>query len=109
MPKVDDERKQKSRERAAQKKANLAWSEQLGRKEEREKRKEKKARKKKWEKTQAQAGKESQLQVKRVREASDDDDGNDWDDLAREERMAKKVKRGDVSQKVFDEEFMELS
>ncbi|KIY49010.1 hypothetical protein FISHEDRAFT_73065 [Fistulina hepatica ATCC 64428] len=31
--------------------------------------------------------------------SSGDDDGDDWDVLAREERMAKKVRQGNVSQK----------
>jgi ATP-dependent RNA helicase DDX55/SPB4 len=38
----------------------------------------------------------------------DSDDGSDWEELAREERMAKKVKRGEVSQKAFDAEFGDL-
>jgi ATP-dependent RNA helicase DDX55/SPB4 len=38
-------------------------------------------------------------------EASIENDGEDWADLAREERMAKKVRRGDVTQAMFDEEF----
>lgn len=39
---------------------------------------------------------------------SDGEDGNDWEELAREERMAKKVRRGDVSQGNFDKEFAGL-
>jgi len=33
---------------------------------------------------------------------------DDWDDLAREERLAKKLRKGAVSQKEFDEEFGDL-
>ncbi|KAL1701419.1 P-loop containing nucleoside triphosphate hydrolase protein [Schizophyllum commune] len=40
--------------------------------------------------------------------SSDDEGADDWAELAREERMAKKVKRGAVSQKAFDAEFGDL-
>jgi ATP-dependent RNA helicase DDX55/SPB4 len=36
---------------------------------------------------------------------SDGGEDDDWDDLAREERMAKKVRTGNVSHKAFDAEF----
>ena len=45
-------------------------------------------------------------ELKRPRDETEDDD--DWDDLAREERMAKKVRKGEVSQKAFDAEFGDL-
>ena len=35
-------------------------------------------------------------------------DEDDWTELAQEERMAKKVKRGHISQKMFDAEFGDL-
>ena len=37
-----------------------------------------------------------------------EDDGDDWEELAREERMAKRVKKGHISQTEFDAEFADL-
>lgn len=37
----------------------------------------------------------------------EDDDVDDWDELAAEERMAKKVRKGKVNQKEFDDMFMD--
>ncbi|KAK7470621.1 ATP-dependent rRNA helicase spb4 [Stygiomarasmius scandens] len=102
------ERKKKKAEREEKKKNNAAWSNKVVKKEERDKRKEKKDRKKKWLKEQAKATK-SGTDLKRPREEDDDgDDAEDWDDLAREERMAKKVRKGEISQKAFDAEFDDL-
>lgn len=44
---------------------------------------------------------------KRGLEVDDEDqnDEDDWEELAREERMAKKVKKGEMSQLEFDAEF----
>lgn len=71
-------------------------------KTEKEKRKEKKDRKRKWLKTQEQ-------QIEENAETGDGDGdegaGDDWDELAREERMAKKLKKGDITQGDFDMEF----
>lgn len=36
------------------------------------------------------------------------DDGDDWAELAREERLAKRVKKGHLSQSQFDAEFADL-
>ncbi len=35
-------------------------------------------------------------------------DEDDWDELAKEERMAKKLRKGEVSQQDFDAAFAEL-
>lgn len=93
----------------------MAWSNKITKQEEKEKRREKKDRKKKWLKAQAasELGKndEASLAPKRGREeeaAASGDDVDDWEELAREERMAKKLKKGDVSQRDFDMEFAEL-
>ncbi|KAF9268028.1 DEAD-domain-containing protein [Marasmius fiardii PR-910] len=98
-------------EKAASKKANAPWSRKIDKKEEREKRKQRKANKKKWTQNQESA-RETDQTLKRSRgeleDALADDDGDDWDDLAREERMAKKVRKGEVSQKAFDSEFADL-
>lgn len=77
----------------------------MSRKETRDLRKEKKARKRKWLKTQSSSG-PAKVQIGTV--ASEGDDDDDWDDLAREERMAKKVRTGDISQKTFNAEFTDL-
>ncbi|EPQ55480.1 hypothetical protein GLOTRDRAFT_129657 [Gloeophyllum trabeum ATCC 11539] len=82
-------------------KVAVAWSEQLAKKEGKEKRREIKAAKRKWLKSQ-----QTQEGMKRAR--ADSEDADDWKELAREERMAKKVKKGLVEQADFDNEFAEL-
>ncbi|TDL27403.1 DEAD-domain-containing protein [Rickenella mellea] len=103
----DSARVQQERDtKRAQKKKNAAWSEKTGQREEREKRKEKKGKKKEWlKKSQAMpadSAKDVQVGEKRV---PDDEEDDDWDELAREERMAKKVKRGEMKSQDFDLEF----
>lgn len=112
---LDNEREKRRGERAEKKKLNSAWSEKVVKKEEREKRKDKKGRKKRWLKTQISSvavGSNDMNEPSLKRSRTDDagsggGDGKDedWADLAREERMAKKVRRGQVSQDMFDEEF----
>ena len=89
---------------------NEAWSDQKTKKVEREKRKEKKEKKKAWQKAnQATAiAQSTQTHVKRKQVSGNSDSEDDWEELAREERMAKKVKKGEVDSKVFDEEFTGL-
>ena len=89
------------------KKANNAWSDKLNKKDEREKRREKKDRKKQWLKAQQQKDPSEPNFLKRGRDSKDLDggDGDEWAELAREERMAKKVRKGDLTQVAFDEEF----
>lgn len=65
---------------------------------------------KQWIKSQ-QSGPSSSIPAvpqKRGLAADDEDEGNedDWAELAREERMAKKVKKGEITQLEFDAEFM---
>ena len=92
--------------RAEKRKANAAWSDKTRRKEEREKRREKKDRKRKWEKTNtAQAGAKRGLGDVKEDEGSEGDAGDDWDELAREERIAKRVKKGHLTQTEFAAEF----
>lgn len=93
--------------RVEQKRENSAWSQKVAKREEKEKRKEKKTLKRKWLKAQATAEKEKQEQEAQ-NEVDDKDAEDDWEELAREERMAKKVKRGDVSQREFDASFADL-
>jgi ATP-dependent RNA helicase DDX55/SPB4 len=92
-------------ERASTKKINFAWSDKHSKKEEREKRKEKKDRKKNWLKTQEKTEVGAQNSLKRER-AEDEQEGKaEWAELAKEERMAKKLKKGNISQMDFNEEF----
>jgi ATP-dependent RNA helicase DDX55/SPB4 len=106
---MDNERSVARSEKREKRKRNSAWSEHTVKREERDKRREKRVRKKKW--LHAQAPKPSHSEGEGLRERvqiHNEDDSKvdeDWADLAREERMAKKVKRGDISQKTFDAEF----
>ncbi|KAH8830922.1 DEAD-domain-containing protein [Flagelloscypha sp. PMI_526] len=97
------------------KKEIVAWSQQISRKEAKDKRKEKKISKAKWLREQAklQAG-GTVAGSKRPREEDvlNDDDGmedsDDFEELAREERMAKKMRKGLISKEDFDAEFNDL-
>ncbi|KAI0957463.1 hypothetical protein AcW1_005846 [Taiwanofungus camphoratus] len=96
-------------ERAEKKKTNAAWSNKAEKKVEKLKKKEKKDKKKTWLKAQAGGGIESKG-LKRARSMlgipnEKEEDEDEWQELAREERMAKKVKRGELRQDVFDQEF----
>jgi len=87
----------------------------LEKKQERESRRGKRISKKKWLKAQEAVpgiGSESLL-GKRQRDDSNEDvdganDNDDWAELAREEKMAKRLRNGGVSQKDFDAEFGDL-
>ncbi|KAI0054179.1 DEAD-domain-containing protein [Auriscalpium vulgare] len=87
----------------------VPWSNQNSRKEEREKRREKKDRKKKWLASHTQGVPEERHKRART-DVSDDQSGsdNDWAEVVQEERLAKKVKKGQVSQAQFDEVFADL-
>lgn len=91
-------------------KANAAWSNQTLKKETRDKRKEKKAKKKQWLKSQQSQSPPSGSVVPQKRELDTDNEDrgveDDWAELAREERMAKRVKRGEMTQAEFDAEFV---
>ena len=108
--KASAENQKHKAERLVKKKANVAWSDKTLKKEVRDKRREVKAKRKKWLKSQ-QSGPSSSTPVapqKRGLEVDDEneDDGGDWAELAREERMAKKAKKGEIAQLEFDAEFM---
>ncbi|PCH38161.1 DEAD-domain-containing protein [Wolfiporia cocos MD-104 SS10] len=101
---TSEDRAKHREERAQKKKKDIPWSKKTDHKQEKLKRKEKKDRKRKWQKTQQNADSGS----KRVREGdagSGEDEADEWEELAREERMAKKVKKGTVSREAFDGEF----
>lgn len=97
-------------ERLARKKANVSWSDQTLKREAREKRKEKKVKKKQWLKSQQPQPSSSgpAIPQKRGLEVNDEDvdSEDDWAELAREERMTKKVKKGEMNQLEFDAEFI---
>ena len=105
---VDNQRNKA--ERLAKERANVAWSSQTLKREARDKRKEKKAKRKQWLKSQQSQPSSSASAVpqKRGLEVDDDDEGNedDWAEMAREERMAKKTKKGEITQLEFDAEFI---
>ncbi|KAJ7915570.1 DEAD-domain-containing protein [Mycena leptocephala] len=96
---LDAEREKRRAQRAEKQKTYVAWSDKVAKKEEREKRREKKGKKRKWLKTQTADGGHGDEAV---------DEGDDWEEIAREERMAKKMRKGDVSQKAFDAEFADF-
>jgi ATP-dependent RNA helicase DDX55/SPB4 len=107
---VSAENEKNKVERLAKKKANVAWSTQALKKETRDKRKDKKVKKKQWLKSQPSQPPSpgSEIPQKRGLEVDDEDEDNedDWAELAREERMAKKVRKGEVTQLEFDAEFI---
>lgn len=86
-------------------KPTMAWSKQIEAKEKRELNKEKKARKRAYLKEEAKKLAEPSLSVKDDAGLSDEDDA---EDLAQEERAAKKVKRGRMPQADFDMNFVDL-
>ncbi|ORX41936.1 DEAD-domain-containing protein [Hesseltinella vesiculosa] len=75
-------------------KKTVAWSNKIEAKERKVERKIKKDRKKDFLKRQHDDVSKDQQQ--------DDDDGDDWDDLAQEERLAKKLRKGKISKTQFD-------
>lgn len=106
---------QKRGDRLVKRKINEAWSRQIDRKEEKEKRKEKKGKKREWLKKQHEGNfTASGLQKSTLKRGCNDDknpsadDGDDWVALQREERMAKKVRQGQIEQQDFDREFGDL-
>jgi len=110
--KVSVENQKNKAERLAKKKSNTAWSSQTLKRETRDKRKEKKTKRKQWLKSQqsqpSSFASASVVPQKRGLEAEVEGEcsEDDWAELAREERMAKKVKKGDITQLEFDAEFV---
>ena len=99
-------------QRVEHKKRTTAWSQQANRRDEKLKRREKKARKAQWLRTQGKSGvPESENRIAgrtkraRTQNACDPDSDGEWEELAREEKMAKKLRRGDIDQVAFDREF----
>ncbi|KAG1754064.1 DEAD-domain-containing protein [Suillus paluster] len=100
--------KHESETRAAKRKRNAAWSQQVDNKEEKDNRRTKKARKRQWLKSQMVGSGDSKGALQTDKAGPESSGEDDWDELAREERLAKKLRRGAVSQKEFDEEFGDL-
>ncbi|KIJ70539.1 hypothetical protein HYDPIDRAFT_23639 [Hydnomerulius pinastri MD-312] len=98
--------KESAEVRAAKRKRNAAWSQQVDNKEERESRKLKRERKRQWLKAQASTG--TAQGAERREEGDSEDEEDDWDELAKEERLAKKVRKGAATQKEFDAAFGDL-
>lgn len=105
------ERERLRLERVKKKKTNTAWSDHITRKEERDKRREKRVKKKKWLKEQQSAPtSELPLNKRPHSEVVGGESGSEdsWDELAKEERMAKKLKKGEISQQEFDAAFPDI-
>lgn len=97
--------------RVDQKEKNAAWSKETNRRTEKGRRKEKKVRKREWQKGLEAADGDAQtnpLSQGKRQKGESDEEGDDWDELAREERLAKKVKKGTLDASAFDAEFTEL-
>ena len=106
LPKTDnaDDDKQDNvqakERRKIQKAKNAAWSNKTVQKAAKDKRKLKKEKKQEWLRSQRTLSTNTQSKRKEL------DDEDEWEELAREERMAKKLKQGKLDTKVFDEEFV---
>ncbi|KAI0273710.1 DEAD-domain-containing protein [Gloeopeniophorella convolvens] len=95
--------------RSASKQDNVPWSKKLAKKDVREKRRSQKVKKKEWMASVQQD--QIDVSLKRTRAEDGDeagDSGDDWETLAQEERMAKKLKKGQISQADFDAAFTDL-
>jgi len=91
MAKSEVKRIEDGSKRLEQKKKNLAWSEKVTAKEERDKRRGKKANKRTW--LKSNAGKSAQSG-----QAHLEDEDEEWEELAKEERLAKKRKKEPISE-----------
>ena len=87
---ADEERQRLRKERREKKKRNAAWSSKTLQKEQRDQRREKKGRKRAWTKVV----KATDTSTKQDEHVDNDTDGEqDWEELKKEDRLAKKVKR----------------
>ncbi len=110
----EKETNQKEIKLKADKRIDSAWSTQKARKEIRHRRQEKKKLKKTWLKSQ-NSGSTSASNIKVIGKRAWDETGNereqdsdDWAEIVREEKMAKRLRKGNISQKEFDTEFGSL-
>jgi ATP-dependent RNA helicase DDX55/SPB4 len=91
------------------KKDHISWSKQLAKRDTKEKRRVEKTRKKAWMASTRQAEEHKEhAALKRTRADSEEKPvdlpaaSDDWASLAEEERLAKKLKKGKISQAEFD-------
>jgi ATP-dependent RNA helicase DDX55/SPB4 len=97
---------QSSDSKSNDKRHRIPWSKQLAKKDVKEKRRAQKAKKKRW-LASTQPG-ERHTGPKRMRTDSEErmtdpaEGEDDWESLAEEERLAKKLKKGKISQAEFD-------
>lgn len=92
IAKAEVKRKEDNSKRLGQLKKNTAWSEKVTAKGERDKRRGKKAKKRAWLKTNA--GTSAQSEHVSLEDEDADEDA-EWEELAKEERVAKKRKHED--------------
>lgn len=92
----------------AKRKRNAPWSQQAANQEQKEKRKLKKDRKRQWLKSQTSASHSTMTPATSQSVEDSRGDEDDWDELAEEERLAKKVRKGTATQQAFDAEFGDL-
>lgn len=88
---------------------NMAWSRQLSKRDTKEKRRAQKTRKKAWAaSTRPEEERKEHSTPKRMRADSEEklvdsaDAEDDWTSFAEEERLAKKLKKGKITQDEFD-------
>lgn len=94
IAKAEVKMKEDSSKRLEQMKKNTAWSEKVTAKGERDKRRGKKAKKRTWLKTNA--GTSAQSEHAPLEDEDEDADADaEWEELAKEERVAKKRKQED--------------
>jgi ATP-dependent RNA helicase DDX55/SPB4 len=107
--KLSVENQKSKAQRLAKQKANVVWSGQTLKEDVRDKRKAKKRQRVKSQQFQPPPS-PSTVPRKRGREEDDEDedDQDGWAEIAREERMAKKVKNGEITQLEFDAELIRL-
>ena len=97
---------QSSDSKSNDKRHRISWSRQLAKKDTKEKRRTQKAKKREW-LASTQPG-ERHTGLKRMRTDSEEkmtdpaEGEDDWESLAEEERFAKKLKKGRISQAEFD-------
>ena len=86
---ADEERQRLRKNRQEKKKRNEAWSSKSLQREQRDQRRQKKVRKRAWEK----AGQTTSTSTQDEHPGDDSDGAEDWEELKRENRLAKKAKR----------------
>lgn len=104
--------------RRAQTKKNAAWSEKVEDREAREARRAKRGKKKEWLKKEAgepvevvgslRGSRVDKVKKDKDKSGGEDEEGDDWEEMAREEKMAKRVRQGTMGKKAFNEMFTDV-